>query len=309
MSFKILSIDGGGFRGLYAAHILERMEDVFGELYPKFDLIAGTSTGSIIASSICCRISAKEISQLYIQHGKKIFSRKLHTWIPFTGGLFTSQYHNQHLYSLLLERFSDVRLGEIEKPLIVPATDIGNGTVHVFKSGYDKGFYRDTNVLVADAVLASCAAPMYFDPVMVSGKYCLSDGGLWANSPALVAVIDAHKRLGIDFKDIKILTIGSGTVNEMYSQKPNVLKLFAGWGFLTKWGRKKFINTLLHLQSTTANNMLGLILQREQIMRIDFPTDKEMPLDDVSLRQDLLSRADKDFTHLSAQIRGFLEIP
>lgn len=309
MAFNILSIDGGGFRGLYAAHLLERIEDVFGDIYPMFDLIAGTSTGAIIASAICCRIQAKEISQLYIKYGNKIFSRKLHSWIPFTGGLFASQYHNHYLHSLLLEKFGGIKLNEIEKPLIVPATDIGNGTVHVFKSGYDKGFCRDTNVLVADAVFASCSAPIYFDPVLVSGKYSLSDGGLWANNPALVAVIDAHRRLGIDFNDIKILTIGSGTANEMYSQKPTLLKSLTGWGFLTKWGRKKFINTLLHLQSTTANNMLGLILQREQIMRVDFLTDKEMPLDDVSLRQDLLSRADKDFSHTSAQMQDFLETP
>lgn len=306
MAFKILSIDGGGFRGIYAAHILSRIEDEFGDILPCFDLVAGTSTGSIIAAALCCEIKAKEIVRFYTEHGKAIFKPRLHSFLPGIAGIFASQYRSQYLSRVLGETFREKRLGDINKPLIIPATDIGNGTVHVFKSAYDKTFFRDTKIMVKDAVLASCSAPIYFDPIRVD-KYTLADGGLWANSPALVAAIDAKKRLGIDFGEIQIMSIGSGTVNEFYSQRPTLFKKILGWGFLTRWGRKKFISTLLHLQSSTANNMLGLILLPEQILRINFNTDDEIPLDDTSHGIDLLSRADKDFTYNAKKIQKFLQ--
>ena len=86
-------------------------------------------------------------------------------------------------------------LGQVKIPLILPAVDIGNGCVHVLKSNYDPTFTRDYKVRVSDAVLASCSAPTYFDPIVIDDKYRLVDGGLWANNPSLVATIDAKYRL------------------------------------------------------------------------------------------------------------------
>ena len=202
-NFKILAIDGGGFRGAYSAHVLYRLEDEFQINWQEdFGLIAGTSTGSIIAAGLACGISAAEISTFYKKHGQDIFQKRPLCW----KGIFASKYSTDKLRETLQQVFGDKKLSEIKTPLIIPSTDIGNGRVHVFKSQYHEDFKRDKNEKVVDAILASCAAPTYFDPYKVS-HYILADGGLWANNPSLVAIIDAKKRLGIPYEKLKVLSI------------------------------------------------------------------------------------------------------
>jgi patatin-like phospholipase/acyl hydrolase len=301
--FKILSIDGGGFRGIFAAHILKRIEEEFSFNWLKgFDLIAGTSTGSIIAAGLVVGMTANDIFSLYEKHGGRIFHKSFYKL-----GLFSSQYNNVYLKRLLKDVFGDRKLGDYSYPLIVPSTDIGAGKVHVFKSGYDTGFVRDKKVYVRDAVLASCSAPTFFNPHTVD-SYLLSDGGLWANNPSLVAVIDAQKRLGINSKDIKVFSLGTGVGNVFYSQKNKCLSKLFGWGFLTRWERERLIEMILNLQSETANNMIGLLLATDQIMRINFESDRKLPIDDIEMQKDLQSRADRYFTHNSEKIKSFLEI-
>lgn len=301
--FKILSIDGGGFRGIFAAHILKRIEDEFCfDWLKEFNLIAGTSTGSIIASGLVIGLTANDIVSLYEKHGGKIFHKSFYKL-----GLFASQYTTTYLKGLLKDIFGDRKLGDYSYPLVIPSTDIGAGKVHVFKSSYDKGFVRDKSVYIRDAILASCSAPTFFNPHTVS-NYLLSDGGLWANNPSLVAVIDAQRRLGVNIKDIKILSLGAGISNVFYSQKNICLSKLFGWGFLTRWKRERLIEMILNLQSETADNMLSLLLDECQIMRINFESDRRLPIDDIEMKKDLQSRADRYFTHNSEKIRSFLAI-
>ncbi len=307
-AFRILSIDGGGFRGVYSAHLLNSIESKLNiNLLETFDLIAGTSTGSIIAAGIACGIPVSTILQLYKVHGRRIFCKRAHARLPIISGLFASKYHNNALQDVLQSTFGDRKLGDISAPLIIPSTDIGNGCVHVFKSKYDAGFVRDPDVLVRDAVLASCSAPTYFDPYRLK-EYLLVDGGLWANNPSLVAVVDASKRLKIDLDRIKILSIGTGTVKQYYPQQVGPIKRLCGWGFMTRWGRDKLINTLLYLQASAASNMVGLLLNAEQILSLNFDTDAAMAMDNPRLQDDLVSKADKEFTYKSETIRAFLSM-
>jgi patatin-like phospholipase/acyl hydrolase len=307
--FRILSIDGGGFRGVYSAHLLSCIESKLNiSLLDTFDMIAGTSTGSIIAAGIACGIPASKILQLYKDHGGRIFRRRLHARLPLISGLFASKYKNKYLKKTLGTTFGDIKLGGLSKPLIIPSTDIGNGCVHVFKTKYDDGFVRDPDVLVSDAVLASCSAPTYFDPYKLK-EYLLVDGGLWANNPSLVAAIDARKRLKIDLDRINILSVGTGTVKQYYPQEVGLWKRLCGWGFITRWGRGKLIDTLLYLQASAANNMVGLLLNADQIMNLNFETDATLALDNTKLQDDLISKADKDFTYKSEQIKAFLRAP
>lgn len=306
MTFKILSIDGGGIRGVYPAHILKCFEEKLGiNLLESFDMIAGTSTGSIIAAGVACDIRATEIVNMYKEHGEDIFKKKK-SRIPFkklrniTQPLLESVYDCGSLYKVLKGVFNDSTLGQIAKPLILPATDVGNGGVHVFKSAYDPTFNRDRLVKVRDAVLASCSAPTYFDPHKVD-EYLLSDGGLWANNPALVAVIDAQKRLGINYDDIQVVSIGTGHSKVAYG-----LKHKGDWGLATGWRHKEFISFMLSLQSQSALNYLKLHLKPEQILRIDFESDTDLPLDDVSEIDNLISLADKNFTFGSKEISNFV---
>jgi len=301
---KILAIDGGGFRGAYSAYTLKRMEEEYAiNWIETFDLIAGTSTGAIIAAGLASGSSAKEMFNFYEEYGSQIFKKR---WFYRTG-LFASRYKNKKLQQKIKNIFGDKKLGEIQIPLIIPATDIGNGCVHVFKSSYHGDFVRDKNILIADAVLASCGAPTYFDPYKVE-EYILADGGLWANNPSLVAVIDAKRRLAIDLNKVKVFSLGSGSSLKSYSQKDYWWKNLFGWGILTRWGRAKFIDMLMNLQTQTANNMLGLLLQPEQILRINFGSDRDLSLDDPKKLKDWITKAGHDFTHNSTQICNFLDI-
>ena len=259
MAFTILSIDGGGIRGVYPAHILKCLEERLGiNLLSTFDLIAGTSTGSIIASAVAANVRASDIVTMYELHGQAIF-KKQHPLTPsFALGLFESMYDSHSLDQVLTDVFKETELGQIKKPLLLPATDIGNGNVHVFKSGYSATFTRDNNIKVKDAVLASCSAPTFFDPHKVD-SYLLSDGGLWANNPSLAAIIEAQKRLNIEIGDIKVLSIGTGHARNEYGVKKQ-----RKWGFLNGWRKKEFINFILSLQSQSAFNYLKLLLRQDQ---------------------------------------------
>lgn len=297
--FKILSIDGGGIRGVYPAHILNFIEkrlDI--NLYDSFDMIAGTSTGAIIAAGIASNIAADKIVELYKKHSEGIFKPK--KFSNKLSELMRSTYCSDYLMEVLHDVFSEKKLGQLEKPLFIPSTDIGNGCVHVFKSAYSKDFVRDADVLIADAVLASCSAPTYFNPHKVD-SYLLADGGLWANNPALGAVIDAEQRLGVSRDDIQVLSIGTGHSKTMYGTH-----MPRKWGFATGWQHKDFIGFILSLQSQSALNYLNLQLRSDQIKRIDFESDRPLELDDVTAIDDLISRADKDFTHNAEGIKQFI---
>lgn len=295
---RLLAIDGGGIRGIYASHVLERIQEEFELVFHRdFDLIAGTSTGSIIAAALAYDIPPAKVTKLYREQGALIFSPR--RW-SLKGAIFP-RYASGPLHDALKDVFQDATLSDAKTRLVIPATDIGNGGVHIFKSNYDEGFVRDRNVKIVDAVLASCSAPSYFAPARV-GPYQLSDGGLWANNPSLVAVIEALSRLSVERSQIRLLSVGTGIGKNYYPVNNNRRH----WGFVTGWGMLKFISMLMNLQSTTASNVVQLLLEKHQTLRINFESDTPLSLDDVRIIDDLISKADKDFTHNSAAIRGLL---
>lgn len=316
--FYILSIDGGGFRGIFAAHILKRMEEKWRVDWQKqFGLLAGTSTGAILAAGLACKLTAVQLTEFYEAHGRAIFTPRLRSrFDPFK--LFTSRYSSRKLKGLLEKELGDTLLGQVKVPLILPAVDIGNGCVHVLKSKYDSTFSRDCKVRVSDAVLASCSAPTYFDPVVIDDKYQLVDGGLWANNPSLVAAIDANYRLKIPLENIRVLSIGTGKSKVFYPRSEDkfrdfLLHSWQGWGFVTRWKRSKIIDLILNIQSENAHNMLCLLfgespLDSKQVLRLNFESDRPLSLDSVRKRRDWISVADHTFTHYSPKIAQFLSI-
>lgn len=317
-SFYILSIDGGGFRGLFAAHLLRRMEEEWQLDWRRhFCLLAGTSTGAILTAGLACGKTAVQLADFYEAHGKMIFAPRLRSRSGLLN-LFASRYSSKRLQTILEKILGDITLGQVNIPLILPSVDIGNGCVHVFKSKYHDDFVRDPNVRVADAVLASCSAPTYFDPVVVDNKYQLADGGIWANNPSLVATIDAHYRLKVPLEKVRILSIGTGKSKVFYPRsrgnwKDRLLRNWQGWGFVTRWQRGNFIDLILNLQSDNAHNMLCLLLGEsplnpKQVLRLTFESDQPLPLDDVRKRDDWITKADRIFTHESPRIAEFLSI-
>lgn len=300
-NFKILAIDGGGIRGVVPAHIIQLMHSKFGVTPAKhFDLIAGTSTGAIIAAALACEIDPSTIIGLYKDHGARIFRKKKSLWPSFLKQAVHSLYDQVELSNLLVEVFGNRTLGDLKKPLLLPSTNISDGCVHVFKSGYSPNFIRDRDVLIREAVLASCAAPTYFDPRKVDA-YLLADGGLWANNPALTATIEAIHRMDVKSERLRVLSVGTG--NSMtYYNKPT-----RSWGLGTGWRHKEFISFILSLQSQSAHNHLKLMLPESQWIRLNFDSDVELPLDDVTTVDSLIAKANKLFTYESSKLKSFLE--
>jgi len=296
---KILTIDGGGIRGVYPAHILSRINEELGINFSEyFDLIVGTSTGAIIAAALSIDYPVSKIVKLYKEKGDEIFRKN--KFGAF--GFLAAKYDNRSLIKELKATFGDKTLSDTSTRLMIPATDIGNGQVYVFKSNYLDEFVRDKNTKILDAVLASCSAPAFFKPHLVK-DYLLADGGLWANNPSLAALIETAGKLNGSLQDIKMLSIGTGIGNRYYSvSKPNRL-----WGLVTGWKGKKLIDMILNLQSKSAQNMVGLMLNRNQYLRINFEKEKPLSLDDIRSVSDLISVADHDFTYNYNNIKDFLE--
>src|SRR3989344_530408 len=139
MALRILAIDGGGIRGYFAAHVLERIQQEHGVHFANpFDVICGTSTGAIIAAALATEYPLKNVKKLYEERGCHIFKRATGS----IGGLLRAKYSIARLRSELSEAFGDQTLTQTTTRLLIPATDIGNGQVHVFKSAYSSDFVR-----------------------------------------------------------------------------------------------------------------------------------------------------------------------
>lgn len=295
--FRILSLDGGGIRGLYSAKILQKMEEEFKiDFYNDFDLIIGTSTGSILAGAIVKKIPLQVVISLYEHEGKKIFKKKFFSRI----GLFQSIYKPDYLKERLKDIFKNTTLGQIEKPLIINATDVGNSTPFVFKTQHPKReLVRDKDIALYDAILASSSAPIYFPPHKV-GDYLLADGGLWANSPVLVALSEAIYSFDIKPENISIVSIGTGVEKIEYDFNTKA------WGFLTGWKKQKFISTILNLQTISNQNLINFLVNENNILRLSYESNATLPLDDVSQNKNLLSKADHHFTYRYEEIKNFI---
>lgn len=306
--FKILAIDGGGIRGVYSAIILKEIENKFNiKLHEHFDLIAGTSTGSILAAAVATNIPLEEVIDLYKNEGAKIFKSRLCA----VKGLNKSKYDNSHLKKLLKEKFRDKTLSDlsIKTRLLIPTTDISNGDVHVIKSFYIEEFKRDKDRKIQDAVLSSCSAPLYFNPNKME-SYLLADGGLWANNPSLVALTEGIGKIKITDNKEKItldntnlLSIGTGIGHKYYDPKDSTSD---NWGFMRKWGTSKLIDTILNLQSINVHNTVNFMLDKDNYLRINFESDKNLSLDSVDIISSLEAKAERDFTHNSEKIKRLL---
>jgi cGAMP-activated phospholipase len=206
--FQILALSGGGYRGLFSARVLELMEEQYGgRIADRFDLIAGTSIGGILALALAARIPAADLKGLLVKHGREIFRSRgpLASW-------FGAKYGNQQLKDLLArEEYLGKRLlGDSGTRLLIPAVNYTTGTPQVFKTPHHENFARDHRLKMVDVGMATSAAPTFF-PIYEMESQQYVDGGLVANAPGLLAVHEARSFLGQEQKDIYVLAIGTVT--------------------------------------------------------------------------------------------------
>jgi patatin-like phospholipase/acyl hydrolase len=202
-SFKILSLDGGGLKGLFTAKFLVDLEaDLEIRVADYFDLITGTSTGAIIAIAIGLRVPAADILKFYREKGPKIFDAP-------GFGLVTTKYQSEPLRRALSEVFQDKTLGDSSNRLVIPAFNIQRREVKLFKTRHSVRFLRDCKMKAVDVAMASAAAPTYLPCFTDDSKIEYVDGGVWANNPSLVGVIEAMTVLRVHQSKIRLLSIGT----------------------------------------------------------------------------------------------------
>ena len=283
LPFRILSMDGGGIRGIFPAAILAYLEQE--HLHGKsignyFDLVAGTSTGGILALGLGAGLTASEMLQMYLEEGHRVFPTGGRGPVGRAKRLVSAQYDRRHLDELLSRRLGDKTLRESKYRLLIPSTEGRNGEVYVFKTPHHPGYTLDGDERMSAVAAATSAAPTYFTP-FEQGGYTYLDGGIWANNPTMIALVEALSRFTTRREDIRILSIGCG-------QKPfQVTEGQARNSGMVHW--RSVIEVAMHLQSVTAVNQAGLLIGREHVTRLDRPDGNEpIDLDDWNKARDIL---------------------
>lgn len=267
--FKILSIDGGGIRGIFPAMFLADYEAKLKadgnpnwQAYQNFDLICGTSTGGIIAIALSLGIPASEIVDLYFENASVIFGNKRKKrGSSIIGNIFQSSHSRDNLEELIRKKFADTqngtdpRLVDCKTNTFVTIYDLQEGVPSLLKSKYHSKFVRDYHIPAFQAALATSAAPTYFDPL--STEYIdlngltkpfqnKVDGGVFCNNPTLSAIVESQEAFDQPLENLAVLSLGTGT------QK------FCDSGFINeKEGRlKKLLRFILDEKKTSNNNTI-----------------------------------------------------
>lgn len=271
--FKILAIDGGGIKGIFPAAILTYLEEHCLDGQPigdYFDLIAGTSTGGIIALGLAAGLPAKSLLELYLEQGWQVFPPNRYKWFTrFRVHLFRNRYNRDNLDQLLRETLGDITLRESKYRLLIPSTEARYGDPSVFKTPHHPDYYLDGDKQMAEVAAATSAAPTYLKPVIQDG-YTLLDGGVWANNPTLMGLIEALTCFNIKRENINVLSIGCG---ESSFQISKVQTSGAG-----QWRWRGIIEVAMRYQSLTAVNQTGLLIGRDKVTRLNRP-EGSMPID------------------------------
>jgi uncharacterized protein len=222
--FRILSIDGGGIKGVFPAAFLASIEETLGggSVAGYFDLIAGTSTGGIIALALGLGLTARKVLEFYEAYGTAIFPQKSPWWL-----LGPAKYETGPLKSALAETFGSKRLGDSGFRLLIPSFNATTGRIHIFKTAHHPRLQMDFRVAAVDVALATSAAPVFFPPHRSGQEVVYIDGGIWANNPVALAVTEAISMLGEKGDELDILSIGCTSVPPDFTQRGHGWKFWA----------------------------------------------------------------------------------
>ena len=288
---KILSIDGGGIRGIIPGQVLIALEHKLqaasknpdARLADFFDFFAGTSTGGILCCLYLCpdptdaarsRFSAEEAVDLYVKKGHEIFDTSLWQRIRAGDGLLEEKYDATPLEKLLKKYFGNTRLSELRKPCIIPAYDIRRRKTHFFAQHDFAHKGPGSDFLVRDVARATSAAPTYFEVADVCSlsevSYPLVDGGVFANNPTLCAYSEVRNaKKDPKAADMLILSLGTGSKSRSYEYEK-----------AKKWGQIGWVQPVIDIMMSgaaetthyTVTRMFSAVNEPEHYSRIQ-PAD------------------------------------
>lgn len=291
ISFRILALDGGGIKGAFTASVLATFEQSIGvSIASHFDLVAGTSTGGILAIALGLGLQPDDMLRFYRERGPTVFPimrfhRRLWSHIHHA----IKPKHSQSVLRRELERayFQDSQpktLGDSKCRLVIPAYDAVSGVCHVFRTPHHALLKGDASTNAAEVALATAAAPTYFSSTIVENvisQASFFDGGVWANCPAMAAIVEAVCYLNVPLGRIDVISIG--TTDEPFTVKSMAE---AGWA---KWG-KTLITLLMNAQQDTSVRHAQLLVGEPRFMRVNVTTSPGMyALDGAKEIEDLIA--------------------
>jgi patatin-like phospholipase/acyl hydrolase len=283
--FRILSLDGGGMMGAFAASALAAFERATGRrIVEHFDLITGTSTGGIIAIGLAMGATAEEIARFYETEGPKIFPPRdgIQKWLGRVRDIFRPRFSSEALRAAIRSVVGDRPLKQAKTRLVIPTYDVNTGKVYLFKTPHHPGYSHHADVAAVDMALATSAAPTYFPAHTIPGRGTFIDGGLWANCPAMVGLVEAVGFLEQRPEQVRMLSL-STTSYPFRLDRPEQLRGLVGWA-------PKIIDTLMFGQAQAAVNMAFCLLRRGVFHRIDYQVPpRTFQLDNVACVAELIA--------------------
>ena len=298
---KLLCLSGGGYLGLFTACFLNKVEEEYGQPIGRyFDLIAGTSIGGILALAIAHEVRMAVVVEAMLNQGPKLFGAdRTKTGLAGLAELCKSigkpKYSGNRLRDLITSIIPDnVLIGDLKHNVIIPSVNVTKGSPQVFKTGHHYSFIRDPKIPVVDAALATSAAPSFF-PMHSIGNERFVDGGLYANSPDILALHEATHFLGAVESNVYLLSIGTtSSTFSMSSSSPSKL------GWLGWMNEQRLISVMVSSQQMMTDYIMRHKLG-DRYVRIDRSQSKEqereLSLDTASeiARKDLQGLAEAAF--------------
>jgi uncharacterized protein len=286
--FRVLSIDGGGIRGLIAARVIARLEELISaeareerRLADCFHMFAGTSTGGLLALGLTVpdprnparpRMSGTDLVELYESEGPRIFGDRLHGLLSL-GGWIAPKHPEKRLADVLRERFGDARLQDALRELLVTSYDMTEPGPHFFKRWRARES-EGRDVAMVDVGLSTSAAPTYFPSHGLAGR-ALVDGGLFAANPAVAAVVEALKRRDEEPRDLStgdLLLVSLGTGQHETGHPQSRVRRWGriGW-ILPRRQDPALIAAFLDGQSDAADHWADILLNHEPGRAVAIP--------------------------------------
>jgi patatin-like phospholipase/acyl hydrolase len=260
--FRILSIDGGGTKGVFPASFLAEVERALGlrSVAEHFDLIAGTSVGGILALGLGLGLSARDMESFLVDLGPGVFPPAQQATLRLLLGL--TRYNPRPLREALERAFGKRTLADSKVRLLVPSFDACKPDIHIYKTAHSKRLMMDYKVEAVEVAMATAAAPTYFPAYDSSKHMVLVDGAVWANNPVALAVVEAIGLLRHSPDDVDVLSIGC---------TEEVLDFKQSWHSGIFW-LERGVFAAMHGQSQSALGMARHLTGRdrgvEKILRI-----------------------------------------
>jgi uncharacterized protein len=289
--FRILTVDGGGICGILPAAVLAELEVRYlggGSVAQHFDMIAGTSTGGIIALALAHGKTAAEIRDIYLERGGVIFppASPAGRVFRFLRRGVRTVYDGAVLESELLRIFGDATLGEARTRLVIPAFEGRHGEPWIFKTRHHPDYKKDRVERMVRVGLATAAAPTFFQALPNNG-YLMLDGGLWSNNPVMNALVDALACFDIRPRQVHVLSLGCGETSFAVGDA-------RARGGLLHWSNIFF--AALRAQSLNAVGQAYLLIGKDQVVRLDVPQSPS------PIRLDDFERARRELPDMSRSL-------